>query len=584
MQHKELKQKYDVVVIGSGVGGLTAGALLSKAGLSVCVLEKEPHSGGYLAGFRRKDFRFDTAIHWLNQYRKNGMVFKIFDVIGNDYPKAVPQKRIRRYKGDDYEYLLTNNPDELKQQWQKEFPGDAKGIERFFKAAKKVGEAFDKFGHVFRSEETMSFWERLRNKRKLIRFGMYFIPHLRYAGDKGIQKGLSKYFKNEKLHKVFSADSELLSCLVPIGWAYINDYQSPPPGGGQVITEWLEHMINYYGQETHFRYEVKQVLIENNKAHGVLCKRNNKEYKIESNYVIAACDAPALYEKMLPVSAIPAKLKSKLHSAELYSSSVTISIALDCPVEELGFNEEFIHISSANVPRADHISGNPDHTEISILAPSFRDPSLAPEGNGTLILFMPAYMEFEKQWRTEKDGNGNLVRGTAYKELKQDIAIRLIERVEKIVAPGLQKHILFYDIATPVTHWRYTGNTGGSMMATKPNRPNMVNKVATYHTPVKNLLIGGHWAELGGGVPIAAKAGANAALIILKEENKTVYQELADYFDDKKELEQLLKCSSLIPYNGKWHPLPTPAQKKRLKEQNLIIMEEDANDETDEEE
>ncbi|MBS1975514.1 MAG: NAD(P)/FAD-dependent oxidoreductase, partial [Bacteroidetes bacterium] len=84
MQHKELKQAYDVVVIGAGVGGLTAGALLSKAGLSVCVLEKEPHPGGYLAGFRRKDFRFDTAVHWLNQCRKNGMVFKIFDILGND--------------------------------------------------------------------------------------------------------------------------------------------------------------------------------------------------------------------------------------------------------------------------------------------------------------------------------------------------------------------------------------------------------------------------------------------------------------------------------------------------------------------
>lgn len=579
MQRKELKPSYDVVVIGSGIGGLTAGALLSKAGLSVCVLEKEPHPGGYLAGFRRKDFRFDTAIHWLNQYRKNGMVFKIFDVLGNDYPKAVPQKRIRRYKGDDYEYLLTNNPDELKEQWKKEFPDEAEGIERFFKAAKKIGEAFEKFGTVFRSEETMSLWEKIRNKRKLIKFGMYFIPHLRYTGDKGIKKGLSKYFKNEKLHKVFSADTEILSCLVPIGWAYYNDYQSPPPGGGQVIAEWLEHMIHYYGQETHYRYEVKEILIEEGAARGVLCKRNNKEYRIQSKYIIAACDAPALYERMLPASAVPGKLKTNLQSAELYSSSVTISIALDCPVEALGFNEELIHISSAEVSRGEHIGGNPDRTEISILAPSYRDHSLAPDGQGTLILFMPAYMEFEEKWRTEKDENGNLIRGAAYKELKQEIAKRLIERVEKKVAPGLQKHILFYDVATPVTHWRYTGNTGGSMMATKPNRPNMVNKVATYRTPVKNLLVGGHWAELGGGVPIATKAGANAALIVLKDENKVAYKALADYFDNKMDIEQLLKSPAFTPYNGEWHQPPTPAQKKKLRRDSSIVVEEDDDDE-----
>src|SRR6188474_854803 len=114
MQQTELKPVYDVIVIGSGIGGLTAGALLSKAGLSVCVLEKEPHPGGYLAGFRRKNFIFDTAIHWLNQYGPDGMVTRIFDLLGNDHPSAISQKRIRRYLGKGYDYLLTDNPDDFR--------------------------------------------------------------------------------------------------------------------------------------------------------------------------------------------------------------------------------------------------------------------------------------------------------------------------------------------------------------------------------------------------------------------------------------------------------------------------------------
>jgi len=563
MERKELKSRYDVIIIGAGVGGLTAGALLSKAGLSVCVLEKEPHPGGYLAGFARKEFRFDTAIHWLNQYTKEGMVCRLFDALGNDYPRAASQQRIRLYKGDDYEYLLTNRPDDLKEQWQKEFPEDAEGIEQFFAAAKKVGRAFRDFGNIFRSEETMTMTEKMMRKKNMIRFAMYFIPHLRYAGEKGIQKGLSKYFTNEKLKSVFSADTEILSCIVPIGWAYNNDFQSPPLGGGQVITEWLEHIVRFFDQDAHYRFEVKQILTKNATACGVVCTRSGKEYIIESKYLIAASDTPSLYNRLLPEAVVPAKIKKNLANAELYSSSVTISIALDCTVESLGFNEELIHLSSALVPREEQAGGDPLRSEMIILAPSFRDKSLAPDGHGTLLLFMPAYMQFEKEWRTEKDAGGNLVRGKAYKDLKESVAQQLIQRVEERIAPGLRSHILFYDVATPVTHHRYTGNTGGSMMATKPNRHNMMKKVATYHTPVKNLLVGGHWAELGGGVPIAVKAGANAALLILKEENKTAYKALVKYLDGDADLSTLQQCPGFKTYTNNWVQKPTPAQKKK---------------------
>ena len=567
MKHTEIKPVYDVVIIGSGVGGLTAGALLSKAGMSVCVLEKEPHPGGYLAGFRRKDFRFDTAIHWLNQYNEQGMITRLFAALGNDFPRALQQDRIRRYIGDDHEYVLTSNPDDLKNQWLQEFPEDAAGIERFFAAAKGIGWAFANFGHIFRSEETMGFWEKMGNKRNLLRFAMKFIPHLRYSGDKGMQKGLAKYFTNEKLKKVFSSDTEILSCLVPVGWAYYGDYQSPPHGGGQVIPEWLEHMIEYYKQDIHYRCTVKQVITHDNKAGGVVCTRNGKEFNIQSKYVIAACDAPLLFNKLLPKGLVPQKTLNNLDKAELYSSSVTVSIGLDCPVEELGFNEEMIHISSARVARKDHTCGDPDISEIVILAPSYRDKSLAPAGNGTLVLFMPAFMNFEENWRTEKDEHGNLVRGEAYKQLKEETARRIIDRVAKRLAPNLRDHILFYDVATPVTHWRYTGNTDGSMMGAKPGRANMMNKVAGYRTPVKNLLLGGHWAELGGGVPIAAKAGANAALLILKKEKKKAFTALADYMDGKITAAQLAATGALQPYNGHWHQKPTPAQKKAAREQ-----------------
>ncbi len=570
MRPLTLKPHYDVTIIGAGVGGLTTAALLSKAGMSVCVLDMADHPGGYLAGFRRKHFRFDTAIHWLNQCAPGGMACKIFDILGSDHPTAVPQKRIRRYKGDTFDYLLTNNPDEFKDQLIKEFPDDREGIIRFFKTAKRLGKSFDDFSDFFRTEETMNAFERMANKRHLLKFAMPFIPLLRYDGEEGIKKGLAKFFKNEKIHKIFCSDTSLLSCLVPIGWAYYGDFQSPPKGGAQVIPEWMDYMVHYYGNDTFYKCKVKQILVDGNTAKGVKFEHRGEEYEVHSKYVVPACDVETVYEKMLPASAIPAKFKAKLRNAEVYSSSFTLSIALDCPTEDLGFNEEAINLCNELVPRSEHQSGDPEKTELSILPPSLRDKSLAPAGQGTLVIYMPAYMHYKDNWLTEKDEHGNYVRNEAYHKLKNEVAEILIARVERLVAPGLRSHILFYDVATPITHHRYTGNKDGTMMGAKPGRANMQNKIAHYRTPVKNLILSGHWAELGGGVPIAVRAGANAALLIMQQENKKAFKLLANYMDGKIPAADVINAPCFKPYDNSWVQPLTPAQKLALREVKAV--------------
>ncbi len=97
-------------------------------------------------------------------------------------------------------------------------------------------------------------------------------------------------------------------------------------------------------------------------------------------------------------------------------------------------------------------------------------------------------------------------------------------------------------------------------MGASPGRKNMKNKISHYRTPVKNLIIGGHWAELGGGVPIAAKAGANASLLVLKKENHRAYRLLSGYMDDAVSLETLNGSASFYPYNNSWVQPKTPAE------------------------
>lgn len=560
-----LKEKYDVVIIGAGVGGLTAAAMLSKAGFSVCVLEKEPHAGGYLAGYSRKKFRFDTAIHWLNQCAPGGWVHRTFEAIGTDHPQPVSQTNIRRYKGDSFEYLLTNKPDEFRDRLIAEFPHEKEGIIRFFKAAKKIGHSFHIANQVFRSGESMSVFEKLNYAWRQLQFALPFIPYISYTGEEGIKKGLNKFFKDERIHKIFAGDMEVLSCLVPIGWAYYNDYQSPPIGGGQMIPEWLQYVVEYYKNPVFFNCHVKQLNLQGKECKSVSFRRGHSDYTVNCDYVVATCDVETLYEKMLPPDAIPTKLKDKLRKADLYSSSVTVSMALDCPAEDLGFGDELIHLSSENVPREAHISGDPKLSEVSILAPSVRDKSVAPEGKGILTFYMPAYMHYQGEWATTKDVHGNYIRNEAYEKLKAEIGEVLIDRVVNKVAPNLREHIFFYDIATPVTHWRYTGNKNGTIMGAKPGKENMMGNIAHYQTPISNVLLGGHWAELGGGVPIAVKAGTNAALLIMKRSKKDAYKVLANYMDGKIDLQQFQQSPAFKAYNNSWVPEPTEAERDRLR-------------------
>ena len=83
----------------------------------------------------------------------------------------------------------------------------------------------------------------------MLEFAIPFIPYLSFSGEKGLKKGLGRFFKNPRLQQIFSGEQEMLGCLIPIGWSYYHDFQSPPKGGSQVIPQWLQHVIHYYNNQ-----------------------------------------------------------------------------------------------------------------------------------------------------------------------------------------------------------------------------------------------------------------------------------------------------------------------------------------------
>ncbi len=547
-----MKDNYDVIIIGAGISGLTNSALLSKFGYSCCVVEKEPVIGGYLQGFKRGEFVFDTSIHWLNQCGENGLVTKIFKLIGTDYPKTVSMPNIHRFKNSETNYLLTNNPNLLKEQLINDFPNEKKGIIKFFKVAHKIGKASLEFKNLSRTTESMSLFEKIKHGLKILKTIIPMIPYALYDGDEAVTKGLNKFFKDKKLHNLFASENDLLSCLFPIAWAYINDYQMPITGGGQTYPKWLQYVTKYFENDIILKSTVTKILSENNTVKGLEYLKNGETHKIYAKYIISTIDSETLYENLIPKTKLSQKIIENLKKATLYYSGATISIAINCPAKEIGIGDELTSITLSKIKRNEHYTGNPLKSAISIISPSERDVTLAPKNKGTINIYIPADISYNNYWQTDRDENNNFVRGEKYKKHKEEFAKILIKRVENELKTDITSHIIFYDVSTPITYLRYTGNKNGTIMGARPCKKNMQLKVAHYKTPVKNLFLSGHWAELGGGVPIAVQSAINSSLLVVQQDNNKLFSILKKYIDDEINLETVSKSKLLKNYNNSW--------------------------------
>ncbi len=513
----QIPGKCDVVVIGAGAGGLTAAGLLAKAGLKTVVFESETQVGGYLAGFQRSGFHFNTSIEWLNQCAPGGFVYNIFSHIGDGFPECPQMRNIRRFKSDSFDYLLNSNPEELRDSLIRDFPGDESGIRAFFRDAGRLGDQLRLLDLKTLGFETMAWHEKLRNALEMF---FWSLPIIRYVRTP-IEKGLRRYFSCGA-QNIFNSHESLMSVMVSIAWASSGNIQSPPLGGSRALAQWLHDRIISSGSTVVLNQRVQRVLLDDRQqACGVVLANG---LQVKARFVIAACDLQTLYEKMLPAGIISKRLLNGLRNADLYHSYFSIFLGLACSPATLGFGEENLHLTRSDVTRAEQSGGDPRLTLITVNAPSLRDPSLAPPGKGTLTIHCPAYLDSAEQWHT----GAGLERGEAYRLYKEAFANILLDRVEACVAPGLRQHIEVMEIATPVTYWRYTGNTKGSISGAKPTGRNIRARIAHYQTPVRNLLVGGHCGEYGGGVPMAVKAGTNASLIVMKALAPSAYIQLRD--------------------------------------------------------
>jgi prolycopene isomerase len=173
-------------------------------------------------------------------------------------------------------------------------------------------------------------------------------------------------------------------------------------------------------------------------------------------------------------------------------------------------------VSSGQGPDADYqacLQGDIETSSFSVCVYDNIFDGYSSPGTSTLQLLVLSGYE---PWRKfESDYiNGNKA---AYNREKQRWAKIIIERAEKEVIPGLSGMIEVQEVATPLTNWRYTGNTEGAIYGFEQSMDNaFMNRIKT-ETPVKGLYLASAWGNPGGGYAGAFRAGQSAFQAVMKE-------------------------------------------------------------------
>jgi all-trans-retinol 13,14-reductase len=496
-----IKDKYDVVVIGAGIGGLTCGALLAKEGLSVLVAEQHSKPGGCCTSFRRKGFTFHAGMNALNGAERGGMLYNILEELGLEddieFIGLAPRTRI---VGSDYD--IPSTPLEgLAEELKKMFPGEGTSIDTFVQDCKAV--TSEMMALAGSSLDLLGFWGKMG---LLVKF-LLKSPKLRKYGGKSHRQALIESFKEPKLSAILGSIEDFdprWAATTPMTILGIPAMQYPK-GGAQAVADVLAKGVTKHGGDLALKTLVKKIVVDDGKVTGVELADGTI---VRSRYIVSNADGRQTFLKLIGEQYLSPKLAKELKETRLTDPFLLVSLGVDMDLKTMGFDGTIIIYN-----RCDNIDdiwgGDSEKCSLYIMMHSLRDPSQAPEGMATVQIETPFPYDYMDCWKREADGS----RGKEYTECKDTLADKLIASAEKII-PQLSKHIVWKDIATPLTYERYTLNSEGASHGWFP-APGA--KMRSQKTPFKNLFQAGHWTFPGPGIFTVALSGRNAAKLVLKD-------------------------------------------------------------------
>lgn len=442
---------WDVIVIGSGIGGLVTASQLAAKGARTLVLERYLIPGGSGGSFRREGYTFDVGASMIFGFGERGhtnLLTRALADVGQHCATVPDPAQLEYHLPGGLNVAVDRDYDHFIARLSALFPHEAKGIRAFYDTCWQVFNCLDAMPLL--SLEDPAYLAKVFFRAPLACLGLArWLPF--NVGDVA-----RKHIRDPQLLKLIDMEcfcwSVMPADLTPMinaGMVFSDRHAGGinyPKGGVGVIAEKLVAGLESHGGAIRYKARVTKVLIENGVATGVQLASGEqlRARRVVSNatrWDTFSGDNPA--PGLVDAAHTPRAETTWRRRYKPSPSFLSLHLGVEASVVPEGFHCHHLLLEDWDDMEA-------EQGVVFVSIPTLLDPSLAPEGRHIVHTFTPSDIQ---HWRS--------LSPSAYRAKKQADAQRLVQRLEAIL-PGLGAAIRHQEIGTPRTHRRFLGRMGGT--------------------------------------------------------------------------------------------------------------------------